>query len=461
MHYTRTKNLANNSLAGAPSCFSGRGKSASFAFIPLLFLFCLLLSGRASGDGFRAAVVKVDITPEDSQNLLGYGARKSTGIHDRLFHRIVALDDGTTQFFLISTDICLVSPAEYDRIAAQLESQHGINPQNLWWTVTHTHSAPEVGPTGLDAVFLGDRYQHERDADYTALVERKLMEGIMEARQKLAPARLGVGWGFSQANINRRAVDIDGRASLGLNPDGPVDRRIGLLRIDKEDGSPLTLIANYPIHGTVLGGESLEISGDAPGIVSEYVEQKTGAPLLFINGAAGNLAPIYSVYPSPKAGHLGEFRVLLGDKILEANQKISSTTNEVRLRAGSLTVETPRKSDLDWPADLGNYTRTTNTGINMVRLPIRFLKINDDVAIWSAPLELFCEISNEIRDSSPFPYTFYFGYSNGWLGYLPTEAAWEHGGYEVERVSPFTPSAAKDLTESVINYLQGEMRSKH
>jgi len=47
------------------------------------------------------------------------------------------------------------------------------------------------------------------------------------------------------------------------------------------------------------------------------------------------------------------------------------------------------------------------------------------------------------------------------LCYLPTASAWEHGGYEVETVSPFTPEAAKDLTELVAGYLQGEMRSKH
>jgi hypothetical protein len=269
---------------------------------------------------------------------------------------------------------------------------------------------------------------------------------------------MGVGWGFSQANINRRALDIDGKASLGLNPDGAVDRRIGLLRIDKEDGSPLVLIANYAMHGTVLGSQNLEISGDAPGVVSEYVEQQIGAPVLFINGAAGNLAPIYSVYPNPKAGHLGQFRVLIGDKILDANRKISSTTDEVTLNTGSLTVETPRKQGLDWPFYLSNYTRTTKNGTKMVRIPVRFLKINDNVAIWSAPLELFCEISNEIRDRSPFPYTFYFGYTNGNLRYLVTESAYEHGGYE-PNASPFTPSAAKDLTEAVVGYLEGEMRS--
>src|SRR5690606_33131415 len=115
--------------------------------------------------------------------------------------------------------------------------------------------------------------------------------------------------------------------------------------------------------------------------------------------------------------------------------------------------------DLGWSADLGDYTSTTNTGINMVRLPVRFIKINDNIAIWSAPLELFCEISNEIRDRSPFLYTFYFGYTNGSLGYLPNESAWENGGYE-PNVSPFTPAAGRDLTESVVGYLKGELLGK-
>lgn len=414
-------------------------------------------STKAQGGRFRASVVKIDITPADSQMLAGYAARKSTGVNDRIFHRIVALDDGKTQFFLVSTEIGKMSPSQYDRVAAQLKKKLGIDPQNFWWSVTHTHSAPEVGPPGLSGIFLPERYLHPVANEYTTLTEQKLIEGIIEARQKLAPARLGVGWGFSEANINRRAVDIDGKASLGLNPDGPVDHRIGILRIDKEDGTPLVLIANYPMHGTVLGGANLKISGDAPGIVADYVEKKTGVPLLFINGAAGNLAPIYSVYPNPRSGHLGEFRVLLGDKILEANSMISTTTNEVTLSSDAFTVETPRKTGMEWPSDLGNYTRTTKTGEKIVRLPVRILKINDDVAIWSAPLELFCEISNEIRDRSPFTYTFYFGYSNGNLGYLLPESEYKYGGYEPS-VSPFTPAAARHLTESVITWLKGKIQ---
>ena len=414
----------------------------------------------AAGTGFRASVVKVDITPDTSQWLCGYGPRQSTGVHDHLFHRIVAMDDGQAQFFLISTDITEISPGFYDEVMRELEKDAGIKALQVWWIVTHTHSAPEVGPPGLDGVFMPERYQHESNKNYTARVQAALIEGIKQARAKLEPARLGVGWGFALANINRRAQDEDGEAFLGLNPDGPADRRIGLLRLEKADGSPLALIANYPMHGTVLGDKNTLISGDAPGIVAQYVEEKLGVPMLYIQGAAGNMAPIYSVYPDFKSGHLSQFRVLLGDKILDANRKLGPTTPNVSLSLDMQYVETPQRADnLGWPPEMGNYLRKTSTGATVVRIPVRYLQINGDIALWAAPLELFCEMAMQVRDMSPFPYTFYFGYCNGFLGYLPTSAAFAHGGYEPNPYSsPYTPQAESDLTSAVIAYLQGRSR---
>jgi hypothetical protein len=93
----------------------------------------------------------------------------------------------------------------------------------------------------------------------------------------------------------------------------------------------------------------------------------------------------------------------------------------------------------------------------MIRLPVPFLQINNDIAIWAAPLELFCEISLDVRNRSPFPYTFYFGYTNGWLGYLPTKEEFAHGGYEAA-TSPFTDEAGEDLTHAVLTDLDGQVR---
>lgn len=91
-----------------------------------------------------------------------------------------------------------------------------------------------------------------------------LIEGLKEAQAKLEPARLGIGKGASMAKVNRRQFAPDGRCHLGVNPDGAVDRQIGLLRLDRLDGSPIALIANYAMHGTVLGGENCLITADVP-----------------------------------------------------------------------------------------------------------------------------------------------------------------------------------------------------
>ena len=398
---------------------------------------------------FRAAAVKVDITPATNKWLAGYPARQSTGVHDHLFHRIVALDDGRTQFFLVASDLCLYSPSVYDETAARLQQEMGIDPVQVWWTTTHTHSAPEVGPHGLLKILMPERYKHDPDQEYTAGVERSLIDGIKEARAKLEPARMVVGTGFSAANINRRARDPLGHISLGLNPDGPADRQIGLIRLERPDGSPIALIANYAMHGTALGQQNTSISGDAPGTVASYVEEKLGAPMLYVNGAAGNLAPIYTVQENFQAAHITEFNVLLGDKILAANGSMTVPLPEVNLRPGQRFVETPRKQGAGWDASLGDSPIA-----GTMRVPVRFLTVNGDLAIYSAPVELFCEIAMGVRDRSPYRYTFYFGYANGWLGYLPTRQAFGEGGYETQ-TNLFTDRVEGDFTKTVLTYLQG------
>jgi neutral ceramidase len=435
-------------------------KITSMNYFIRLIVFVAFFQGQLFAQQFQASVVKRNITPSESKYLLGYGERKSSGVLDSLYHKVVIFEAGDTRFFLISTDVCVISPSEYDRVAQMLESRLGIDPKNFWWTATHTHSAPEIGPPGLPEAFMGERYKHETDTAYANFAANELVSAIQEGIATLEPARLGVGWGHSMANINRRARDIDDVAFLGLNPDGPVDRRIGLLKImRKSDESLMTLIANYPIHGTVMGGGNLLISGDAPGVVANYVEEKLGVPLLFINGATGNLAPIYSVYPDARSGRLNQFRKLLGDKILFAQEKICTFEDDVSLKVGELIFETPLKEGLVWPKDLDRYIRRQVNGPSLVRVPVRFLNINEEIGIWGSPLELFCEIANEVREASPFPYTFFYGYTNGWLGYLVTDEELNYGGYEPS-VSPFRPNAANDFQDAVKSYLQGELKSK-
>jgi neutral ceramidase len=410
-------------------------------------LLCMAAAAASiSGAPLRAGAAKADITPATSQWLMGYNARKSTGVLDRIYHRAVVMESGGQEFALVASDLCLFSPTVYDEAAREVERETGIPRARFWWSVTHSHATPEVGPPGVYKALLG-RSDHEYDREYAALVRSALVAAVKEARGRMAPARIAIGQGVAMANINRRAKDVDGQVSLGLNPDGPADRQLGVIRLEGLDGRPIAVIANYAIHGTVMSGQNLLVSGDAPGVVSAYLEQKLGAPVLFVNSAAGNLAPIYSVYPDAKSGHLSQFRVLLGDKIAAALARLGPSTADVSMSANELAVETPQRAGLDWPDELAAYR---------ARVPVRFLRI-DDTVIWAAPVELFCEIAMAVRAASPFTHTLYFGYTNGWLGYLPTAAGFAEGGYE-PKTSVFTDRAERDVTKAVVAALQGMRR---
>jgi hypothetical protein len=71
-------------------------------------------------------------------------------------------------------------------------------------------------------------------------------------------------------------------------------------------------------------------------------------------------------------------------------------------------------------------------------LQVWALRIND-VGLVAVNGEPFAELGLEVKRRSPLPSTFFLGYSNGCLGYLPTPQAFAEGGMEVE--------------ESVRNYL--------
>jgi hypothetical protein len=416
---------------------------------------------RAASGGFRAACVKVDITPDTPQWLQGYGPRQSEGVHDRIYHRIVAMDDGTTTFFLISTDICTISPSFCHAFQERLQRETEIKPQQVWWSTTHTHSGPHVGPQDMGRLFvrtLGDRFSIQHDTTYWGRVTDLLVKGIREAQSRLEPARLGIGSGTAHANVNRRQRNADGRTVLGVNPDGVVDRQLGLIRLEHNNGELIALIANYAIHATALGGGNRLISGDVPGFVSEYVERKLGAPLLFINGAEGDVAPLYSVGTDFNHPRLRQCETILRDCVIAVNESITDTTADVAFRIEKTVIETPRRAGLEWPDSLAEYASVSGQGVAQIRVPVYSLTINDDTVLWAAPLELFSQIAINVRNASPFENTFYFGLTNGSLLYLPTKAAFGEGGYE-PNVAPFTDQAEADFTTGVVRHL-GKLRSR-
>ena len=90
---------------------------------------------------------------------------------------------------------------------------------------------------------------------------------------------------------------------------------------------------------------------------------------------------------------------------------------------------------------------------------IQVLQIGD-VVLLAHPTELYAEFGLEIKRRSPFPHTFVIGCANGYLGVLPSEAAFARRDYAAETLPyaldqfPFAPDAGHVFTEACLQLLQ-------
>ena len=75
------------------------------------------------------------------------------------------------------------------------------------------------------------------------------------------------------------------------------------------------------------------------------------------------------------------------------------------------------------------------------------------LALVTAGGEIFTEIGARVKGGSPFPHTFYVGYANDSIGYVPVPEAYAEGGYEVTHASQVDPEAAGILTEGSLRLL--------
>jgi hypothetical protein len=131
----------------------------------------------------------------------------------------------------------------------------------------HDHGAPSLAG-------MYDRNPSPQSVAYTRKVEDAAVEAVRRARTNLQPARFGFGIGKTYVNINRRAFFPEkGWWWIGYNPDGPSDKTVAVLKFTDLSGKAIALFINYAVHGVVMLGDNLAITGDLPGSTSRFVER--------------------------------------------------------------------------------------------------------------------------------------------------------------------------------------------
>lgn len=428
----------------------------------------------------QLGMCKVNITPYIGCPLGGFAARKdvSQGIHDELYAKIVVIEEREL-IVLVSTDLLCI-PAEVVKKIRSLAAQR-IGTREEWIAIaaTHTHSGPELR---IDA-------KETPNPSYVQNLIDDIAGGIYAAWRVREPARIGIGSGTIHGiGVNRR------------HPDGlPVDPEVGVLRFDFESGQPGGVLINYTCHPVVLGPDNLLISADYPGYTTRLIERVKGdgAIVIFTNGATGDINTGHSAdlsalgYPIPgrtfeRAEKLGtmlageviktletielktEVTVAAKRKILSLELKELPTLEQVQnnVKAKQVVLNqvlaegAPEKRVIKAKVDklyaellLENVTHQAKTPVmHSIEIELQAIRIGN-CALLTFPGELFVEIGLNIKKRSPFEQTYILGYTNGYVGYLPTVQAFQEGGYEAVS-SRFTPESARIIECEAVDLLR-------
>jgi hypothetical protein len=80
---------------------------------------------------------------------------------------------------------------------------------------------------------------------------------------------------------------------VGHDPDTQADQTLAVARLTHADGRLRAVLVNYACHPTSLGWENAMLSPDYVGALRAYIDEVYNVPLLFIQGAGGDLAPAW------------------------------------------------------------------------------------------------------------------------------------------------------------------------
>jgi hypothetical protein len=243
--------------------------------------------------GFGLA--RTDITPPVGIYHRMWGAarhERAAGIHRPLtatamvFRPLEARHDAAVEQVLIAIDHCLLWSPDMEELLRATSEHSGVPAEQLIVTFSHSHAAGRIDTTRRD------RPGGELVGPYLEDLASKLAGIINEARQTLKPAILTYATGRCTLATHRDFWDEESRQYVcGFNPEGPADDTVLVARVSAEDGSPRAVIVNYGCHPTTLAWENTLISPDFPGAMREVIEQATGVPCVFLQGASGDIGP--------------------------------------------------------------------------------------------------------------------------------------------------------------------------
>lgn len=330
--------------------------------------------------------------------------------------RVLVLKSGPEMVAIVSLDLLLLNDTGVGGWDMFKEGLSGVvSADRIILCCTHTHNAPESG--GLTGLYLTEPYKK-----WLSQAQVNTRIAINNAANSARTCHVSVGTSILNGySLQRRIKTPQGillsDAVQPISPElmdlPPVDRRVTAIYFHDGKGGIIATVVHAVCHG-VHEMCMPHVSSEFPGEMCIELESASeyGMPL-FLNGAAGDTNPP-NVSMGPEYSH--RFGIALANSVQNPAEEFLLDTSVFRFVSDTIRMKVRSGSGMD--NELNALAR-----LNALRI--------GSLAILFLPGEPFVEIALEIERASPFGRTIIVCYSENSIGYIPTNQAFDEGGYEI------------------------------
>ena len=430
------------------------------------------------------------------------------GVAEPIFARTLVTRAGDQALVLMTADLSTIQTDVSAVVRSEVARRHGLPGACITIACSHNHSAPPLAA----------------DTPYARQVISALVASAGTAFEALEPARIGATTGYCPSIAYNERLPLTketprefyphprhlggvkfSRDHLEARTGGrPTDPQVGVIRLDRADGTLLGLVVNFAAHAATEI-EPERVSGDYVGFaLAKIARSLPRCCALFCQGAAAGMNINHIFGTLDDARRSGE---ALAEEVLRVVDDARTTDrveigwqqqvfqlefdplppreeleDEVRVYReflnelardpgacwfgdGRKTINLPPK----YPAvarqrmvlPLIEYNERALAGNappnEPLRLELQTFRWNE-IALALNPMELFVQTGLEIKRLSPFRHTYPVCYANACCGYVPPPEEVALGGYNVVTAYKYSrrpgPVAATNAHRAVRQFVK-------
>lgn len=221
-----------------------------------------------TGGKLRIGWAQEDISPSEPVYISGqFYCRISEGIQDPITVTACAIQSDEDHVVFLSCDLVAITDELRDSVRTLLQGRaEGLDPMKVIMHVTHSHAAPEIKATSINARsgdILNEDLGVQPVEQYLSFLSEVMARCIAEAWRSRTSGKAAYGLGYAVVGRNRRWVNESGESRMyGLEPGEDAFRHIEGF----EDHS-VQVLAAYDANNRLTG---LMVNLACPSQVSEH-----------------------------------------------------------------------------------------------------------------------------------------------------------------------------------------------